>query len=148
MTSANLANATSVVEGVTKLVLATGLAVVLGGVTTVLVVLVWRRGVRRLRVSAGKGGAVLELDAVELARKVDEVATKLDAVQQDTTAINRAVNHVPVGAPTLIARVARLEDRHEWLVDAICTIASRIGIDVPAPPPPATPPPAEQEPTS
>lgn len=135
------ASATSVIEVVTKLVLAAGASAVLIGVTEVLVM---RRGDRRLRVSAGKGGAVLELDAGELVRKVDEVKQQLDSVQQDTAAINRAVNHVPDGAPTLIARVARLEERHEWLVDAIRTIAARIGIDIPAPPPPT----AEQEPTT
>jgi hypothetical protein len=60
------------------------------------------------------------------------------AIQQ----INRAVNHRPNGEPTLIQRVARLEQNSslhaEWSAQVLVAVAEQVGVDIPARPEPVT----------
>jgi len=45
--------------------------------------------------------------------------------------INKAVNNVPAGAPTLVTRVQRLERSQQWQCDAVGAIADHVGVDLP-----------------
>lgn len=46
--------------------------------------------------------------------------------------VNRAVNHVPAGTPTLVARVGSLEKGQAWERDALTLIADNVGVDLPS----------------
>lgn len=52
--------------------------------------------------------------------------------------INRAVNHVSKGEPTLIERVRRIEEdqRHfrDWVVHTLTAVAEQVGTQLPTPP--------------
>jgi hypothetical protein len=57
---------------------------------------------------------------------------RLGRTQRDVAQVNRAVNHVAAGEPTLVQRVALLEQqqsRHrEWTHRAMCVIAHQLGV--------------------
>ena len=63
---------------------------------------------------------------------------KMSRTQREVSQVNRAVNHVKPGAPTLIERVAALEReqaRHrDWTYDSMCAIAHQLGVKLPPPP--------------
>lgn len=62
--------------------------------------------------------------------------------------IDRAVNHQPDDAPTLIQRVIRLEvnqtSHSTWTATVLENLAKQIGVDIPPRPLPASPPDVEQ----
>lgn len=128
------AEASDTLNAITKLVVAFGAAAVLTAAATVIIVLVWHKAFRRLRITAGKGGAALEVDAIDISRQLTEVAQVVDEVKAETKAINRAVNHQPDEAPTLVVRVGFLEESHAWLVDALGCVAAQLGLHLPDPP--------------
>lgn len=128
------------VDGVLAAVWKLVLAVAALTIAAALYRLVRARGFQRFRVAAGRLGSI-ELDAVDLKRKldtVDEVAATLVQVAADTAAINRAVNHQPDDAPTLVLRVVRVEDTQTWLVQALQAVAHHVGCSLPDPPDTAT----------
>lgn len=45
--------------------------------------------------------------------------------------IDRAVNHVPPGTPTLISQVSELRQAECWNRQAVQMIAARLGVDLP-----------------
>lgn len=59
-------------------------------------------------------------------------------VRRSISQINRAVNHVKAGEPTLIERVRRIEeDQHhfrEWVFHALKAVAVQVGTTVSDPP--------------
>lgn len=58
--------------------------------------------------------------------------------RSEVSQINRAVNHQPAAAPTLVQRVERIERtiaaHRQWEVDAITSIANHVGADIPPEP--------------
>ncbi len=89
-----------------------------------ILLLVWRRGLRSVNVRFGN------------------VEAQLSAVQADTTEVkaavdkvNRAVNQVPPGTPTLVERVSVLETMQAWKITALQLIADQVGVRLPSPPP-------------
>lgn len=66
--------------------------------------------------------------------KAGPVDVKLAAISRSVEQINRAVNHVPTGEPPMIDRVRRLEPTVGWLVAAVHTIGSHLGVDLGDPP--------------
>lgn len=62
---------------------------------------------------------------------------KLARTSREVSAVNRAVNHVQPGEPTLVQRVATLEHqqaRHrDWTHQAMCTIAHQLGVTLTPP---------------
>lgn len=92
--------------------------------------LVRRRGFKRFDAKFGKSGFSLE-----------GMDRRLESIQATGEKINAAVNSVPEGTPTLVQRIGVLEQGHEalidhqrWEADALCRMATRIGIPL-APPP-------------
>jgi hypothetical protein len=60
--------------------------------------------------------------------------------RRNSEQINRAVNHVPPGSPTLIARVVSVEKNQDWQGDCIIAIAQHVGAHLPPKPDSGTPP--------
>lgn len=56
--------------------------------------------------------------------------------RRDIKQINRAVNHVEEGEPTLIQRTRWLEESQQWNVATLQAVARQVGVDTPPPPPP------------
>jgi uncharacterized protein YoxC len=71
--------------------------------------LVWRRAFQRVTVKAGSMEASLE------------------AVKKSVEQINTAVNHVPLGSPTLVQRVTDTEKKVDYLVRAVEAIGQHVG---------------------
>lgn len=53
---------------------------------------------------------------------------------RETSQINRAVNHVRPGSPTLVKRVEHVETKVDWVVDSVSAIATHVGCHLPSPP--------------
>lgn len=57
---------------------------------------------------------------------------------REVKAVNKAVNNVPEGTPTLVQRVARLERRSDiqtrWLGDVLTLLAAQLGVSLPPQP--------------
>lgn len=56
--------------------------------------------------------------------------------KKDTKQINRAVNHVSEGEPTMIDRVRALEIWQHWVTDALVLFAKHLGVTLREPPTP------------
>jgi hypothetical protein len=54
--------------------------------------------------------------------------------RRNSEQINRAVNHVPPGSPTLIARVVSVEKNQDWQGECIVAIARHVGATLPPKP--------------
>jgi hypothetical protein len=53
---------------------------------------------------------------------------------RETSQINRAVNHVRPGSPTLVKRVEQVETKVDWVVDSMSAIATHVGCHLPPSP--------------
>lgn len=60
-------------------------------------------------------------------------------IRRSVSQINRAVNHVEKGEPTLIERVRTSERENkefrEWVISALQALGSQVGTKLPPPPP-------------
>lgn len=86
-------------------------------------VLVWRRGFQSAHVELGPVKADLEATR----RTVEKVA-------EHTEQINRAVNNVPAGTPSLPERLNELEQMARWTVMAMRVVGAHTGASLPEPP--------------
>jgi hypothetical protein len=88
------------------------------------------------------GGVILAIDDGTAAVVVAAIglvggvlATLLGRVQRGVSAINKAVNNVPEGTPTLVHRVDDLERRHlgheRWMTDCMIAVGSQLGVHLP-----------------
>lgn len=64
----------------------------------------------------------------------------LEAIKTEVGQINRAVNHQPDGASTLVQRVQTIEretrQHRRWEAEAMQLIGNQLGIEIPPPPEP------------
>jgi hypothetical protein len=69
-------------------------------------------------------------------------ALKVAKISRGVASVERSVNHVAHGSPTLIQRVTRMEDASEarwgWTADSVESIAREVGAELPPKPPTPT----------
>jgi uncharacterized protein YoxC len=87
------------------------LAVLMVGFAALL--LVWRKAFQSVTVKAGS------------------MEASLRAVEKDVAQINKAVNHVPEGSPTLVQRVAETEAKIDALLRRVDAIGQHVGCNPP-----------------
>lgn len=63
--------------------------------------------------------------------KLDSIESQLKAVATATDQVNKAVNQVPPNMPTLVARVARIEEINRHLLLSVRIIAGHVGAHIP-----------------
>lgn len=60
-------------------------------------------------------------------------------IRKSVSQINRAVNHVDKGEPTLIERVRKAEKENkefrDWVISALVALGAQVGSKLPEPPP-------------
>lgn len=56
---------------------------------------------------------------------------QLDGIDEKLDAVNQAVNNVPPNMPTLVARVARIEEINRHLLMSVRIIAGHVGAHIP-----------------
>lgn len=88
--------------------------------------------------AGGLVGAAL-ITTIPTFRRLRRIETKQAAIGEATSQINRAVNHVGPGEPTLIERVKHNERQDRlfrvWIQDALVTVATQVGVSLPRTPP-------------
>jgi len=100
--------------------------------------LIYRGKIHRMTINAGPVHATMDLDALH---------GRLDRIEQGVAEVNESVNHRKAGDPTLVARVANIEEFVEafapvleWQNGTLAKIAHHVGFrNLDSPPVPHVP---------